>query len=122
MTTDSWRTNAACLGGDTAVWFPPQNEPDWPNPIELPDWETPRLTCQTCPVQTECYESNRQAENPRDRDTFHGMHAGLTPDERWHIRNPPPIPADNNGVVVKPAAGSPDVRPDPTFHDLLDRL
>lgn len=77
-----WREDAACLGYDTALWFPP-------DPDETPDEprrrETPRLyrqakrICGACSVRQQCLDYALENKEP------YGMWGGLTRPERATI-------------------------------------
>lgn len=72
-----WRTDAACVGEPTSVFFPENVQSD-------KRWETARNICERCPVKNDCLHFVLQWEDLEDR---WGMFAGLTPNERNLIRN-----------------------------------
>ena len=67
---DSWREQAACLGVDTAVFFPDSDAAA----------DEAKAICAICPVRTECLE---WALSSRQED---GVWGGLTDNERRRLR------------------------------------
>lgn len=65
--------HAACIGIDTAVFYPRSYRLDSKRGPELAI-----AICETCPVQTPCLDAGL--------DEPEGIWAGTTPDDRRHLR------------------------------------
>lgn len=129
--TNQWLTQAACKGHDPAIWFPPEAEPGYPNPITQPDWDTPRTICNTCPARTECATQQLEHEQPLQHpDQYVGMYGALTPTQRWN-HNHPTKPQHSSGQQ-RPDTGTAPQSPEDSaeqlayfdmfMHDFLDAL
>lgn len=70
----AWKTRAACRGVDPNLFFPPTNT-NSKRPRKRDPFSQARLICSTCPVKQECLEEAVLFED------FHGMRAGLEPEE-----------------------------------------
>ena len=66
----TWRDDAACLGMDPDLFFPP---PGWYGAEEA------KAICQGCPVRAECLEYALQTR------PVYGIWGGLNHNERWDV-------------------------------------
>lgn len=69
----AWKARAACQGSDPNLFYPPTHTT--PTRRKRDPFSQARLMCATCTVKQECLEEALLFED------FHGMRAGLEPDE-----------------------------------------
>lgn len=72
-----WTSRALCLGCDIYYWFDDTEG----------HFETAKQVCAQCPVKDECLADAQYVEDGRSHTGCYGVYGGLTPVERWRIRN-----------------------------------
>jgi WhiB family redox-sensing transcriptional regulator len=83
---DSWQHKGACLGPQSAVFFPP---PQFERKVERLERERrAKMICQDCPVQASCLEYAIDIREP------HGIWGGLNEGERRTLLE------ERDGVLV----------------------
>ncbi len=79
MTILPWQDSAACIGADTAIFFPESGDPVGPA----------KAICRACPVREQCLT------DALNRGETHGVWGGLSAKERRLFRR-------KNGLMKKP--------------------
>ena len=88
MTTLRWQDSAACIGADTAIFFPESGDPVGPA----------KALCRACPVREQCLA------DALERGEVHGVWGGLSAKERRKYRR-------QHGLLRKPGG-----QPQPINH------
>lgn len=88
MTILPWQDSAACIGADTAIFFPESGDPVGPA----------KALCRACPVREQCLA------DALERGEVHGVWGGLSAKERRKYRR-------QHGLLRKPGG-----RPQPINH------
>lgn len=88
MTTLPWQDSAACIGADTAIFFPESGDPVGPA----------KALCRACPVREQCLA------DALERGEVHGVWGGLSAKERRKYRR-------QHGLLRKPGG-----QPQPISH------
>ena len=88
MTTLPWQDSAACIGADTAIFFPESGDPVGPA----------KAICRACPVREQCLA------DALERGEVHGVWGGLSAKERRKYRR-------QHGLLRKPGG-----QPQPINH------
>ncbi len=88
MTILPWQDSAACIGADTAIFFPESGDPVGPA----------KALCRACPVREQCLA------DALERGEVHGVWGGLSAKERRKYRR-------QHGLLRKPGG-----QPQPINH------
>lgn len=88
MTILRWQDSAACIGADTAIFFPESGDPVGPA----------KAICRACPVREQCLA------DALERGEVHGVWGGLSAKERRKYRR-------QHGLLRKPGG-----QPQPINH------
>lgn len=88
MTILPWQDSAACIGADTAIFFPESGDPVGPA----------KALCRACPVRKQCLA------DALERGEVHGVWGGLSAKERRKYRR-------QHGLLRKPGG-----QPQPINH------
>ena len=88
MTILPWQDSAACIGADTAIFFPESGDPVGPA----------KALCRACPVREQCLA------DALERGEVHGVWGGLSVKERRKYRR-------QHGLLRKPGG-----QPQPISH------
>ena len=88
MTILPWQDSAACIGADTAIFFPESGDPVSPA----------KALCRACPVREQCLA------DALERGEVHGVWGGLSVKERRKYRR-------QHGLLRKPGG-----QPQPISH------
>ena len=88
MTILPWQDSAACIGADTAIFFPESGDPVGPA----------KAICRACPVREQCLA------DALERGEVHGVWGGLSAKERRKYRR-------QHGLLRKPGG-----QPQPINH------
>lgn len=88
MTILPWQDSAACIGADTAIFFPESGDPVGPA----------KALCRACPVREQCLA------DALERGEVHGVWGGLSAKERRKYRR-------QHGLLRKPGG-----QPQPISH------
>lgn len=88
MTILPWQDSAACIGADTAIFFPESGDPVGPA----------KALCRACPVREQCLA------DALERGEVHGVWGGLSVKERRKYRR-------QHGLLRKPGG-----QPQPINH------
>ena len=88
MTILPWQDSAACIGADTAIFFPESGDPVGPA----------KALCRACPVREQCLT------DALERGEVHGVWGGLSAKERRKYRR-------QHGLLRKPGG-----QPQPINH------